>query len=251
MSTARFAATSSAVTFKEDEKTFRGDLYLPKDMRGPLPLVVVVHGWWGKSHHPVAQAKRIADELGYAALAVDLYGDGKTVGTPQEARALAAPFYDEPSMGVERIQKFIAAAPKHSVNVSKIVCIGYCFGGTQSLNLARSGTMPDDARLLGVVSFHGGLSSSLKPQEPIRAKILVLHGGSDKLVTDQEVMAFKEEMKKAHADLTFIAYPGALHAFTDPEATKIGREFNIPIAYDAKADEDSWQKLGDFLRKTF
>lgn len=247
----RFAATSTPVAFKEGGKTFQGDLYLPKNAIGPLPLVVVVHEWWGKSNHPIAQAKRITDEFGYAALAVDLYGDGTTVGTPQEAQALAMPFYKDPSMGVERIQKFIEAAPKSSVDVSKVVSIGYCFGGTQSLNLARSGKMPDDAKLLGVVSFHGGLSSSLKSEEPIEAKILVLHGAADKMVTDQDVMAFKEEMTKAHADLTFIAYPGALHAFTDPDATKIGEEFNIPIAYDAKADTDSWQQLKEFLRNTF
>src|SRR5215470_8209169 len=107
MSTGSFAATSAPVTFKEDGKTFQGDLYLPKNAKGPLPLVVVVHEWWGKSTHPIAQAKRIADEVGYAALAVDLYGDGKIVRTPQEAQALATPFYTDPSMGVERIQKFI------------------------------------------------------------------------------------------------------------------------------------------------
>jgi dienelactone hydrolase len=251
MSTASFAVTSTPVTFKEDGKTFQGEMYLPTNTKGPFPLVVVVHGWWGKSKHPVTQAKRIAEELGYAALAVDLYGDGETVGTPQEAQALAAPFYEDPSMGVERIQKFIAAAPKNSVDVSKVVSIGYCFGGTQSLNLARSGKMPDAAKLLGVVSFHGGLSSSLKAEEPIRAKILVLHGAADKMVTDQDVMAFKEEMSKAHADLTFIAYPGALHAFTDPDATKTGERFNIPIAYDANADKDSWQRLREFLKETF
>jgi dienelactone hydrolase len=251
MSTGSSAATSTPVTFNQDGKTFQGDLYLPKNANDPLPLVIVVHEWWGKSEHPIAQARRIADELGYAALAVDLYGDGKTVGTPQEAMALATPFYKDPSIGVQRLQKFIEAAPKHSVDVSKVVSIGYCYGGTQSLNLARAGKMPDDAKLLGVVSFHGGLSSSLKSEEPIKAKILVLHGAADKMVTDQDVMAFKEEMRKARADLTFIAYPGALHAFTNPDATKIGKEFNIPIAYDATADEDSWQKLTEFLKKTF
>ena len=136
MSTASVAATSTPVAFKEGGKTFQGDLYLPKNAKGPLPLVVVVHEWWGKSTHPIAQAKRIADELGYAALAVDLYGDGTIVGNPQEVLALARPFYKDPWIGVERIQKFIEAAPKDSVDVSKVVSIGYCFGGTQSLNLA-------------------------------------------------------------------------------------------------------------------
>jgi dienelactone hydrolase len=126
MGTESFAATSTRVTFKQDGRMFQGDLYLPKNAKGPLPLVVVVHEWWSKSKHPITQAKRIADEIGYAALAVDLYGDGKTVGTPQEARALARPFYKDPSMGVERIQKFIGAVPKNSVDVSKVVSIGYC-----------------------------------------------------------------------------------------------------------------------------
>jgi dienelactone hydrolase len=248
MGTPSVTAASTPVTVNEGGKTFRGDLYLPKNASAPLPLVVVIHEWWGKSAHPLAQAKRIAAELGYAALAVDLYGDGTTVGTPQEAIALATPFYNDPSVGVARIHKFIEATPKHSVDVSKVVSIGYCFGGTQSLNLARSGRMPNHAKLLGVVSFHGGLSSSLKAHEPITAKILVLHGAADTLVTDQDVMEFQEEMRRAHADLTFIAYPGALHAFTDPDATTIGKTFNIPVAYDAKADEDSWQQLQAFLK---
>jgi dienelactone hydrolase len=251
MTITSFAATSTSVTFNQDGKTFQGDLYLPRNAKGPSPLVIVVHAWWGKSRHPIERAKRIADDLGYAALAVDLYGDGKTVGTPQEAQALAMPFYEDPWMGVERIKKFIEVAPTNFVDVSSVVSIGYCFGGTQSLNLARSGIMPHGSTLLGVVSFHGGLSSSLKPQEPIKARLLVLHGAADKLVTAQDVLAFKEEMKRASADLTFIAYPGALHAFTDPDSTTIGNTFNIPVAYDAKADEDSWNKLKEFLKESF
>src|SRR6516164_4065657 len=121
MNAANLAGTPTPVTFNGDGKTFQGELYLPENATNPRPLVVVVHGWWGKSKHPIAQARRISDELGYAALAVDLYGDGTTVGTPREAQALAAPFYKDPSLGVERIRHFIAAAPKNSVDVSKIV----------------------------------------------------------------------------------------------------------------------------------
>ena len=220
-------------------------------------MVVVVHEWWGKNNYPEMRAKKIADELGYAALAVDLYGDGKTVVTPPEAQGLATPFYKEPSIGVKRLKAFIAATPdaakkaSATVDLSKLAAIGYCFGGTQVLNLARADDFPSDEKLLGVVSFHGGLASSLKPHEPMTVKILVLHGADDQFVKPDEVKAFKEEMKKANADMQFIAYPGATHAFSNPESTKNGKKYNIPIAYNAKADTDSWKQMKAFLKTLF
>lgn len=252
-----FAAHSVPVTVKEGNRVFQGSISIPDSSKGALPLVVVVHEWWGKTEYPEMRANKIADDLGYAALVVDLYGEGKTAQNPQDAQALATPFYQDPNLGVNRIRKFIAAATEAAkqgnaaIDTSKIAAIGYCFGGTQVLNLARAGALPDNEKLVGVVSFHGGLASSLQAQGPIEPKLLVLHGAADKMVKQEEVSAFKDEMKKAKADLVFKAYPGALHAFTNPKATELGKKFQIPVAYDEKADKDSWIQMKSFLKKNF
>lgn len=249
-------AHSVPVQFREGEKNFQGDLFLPENAQGALPLVLVVHEWWGKTGHVQQRAARISRELGYAALAVDLFGDAKMASSAQEAQALATPLFKDPAIGVHRLQSFVPAASAAvkgpvSIDAGRVASIGYCFGGTQSLNLARVGALPGDARLLGVVSFHGSLSSSLQAKAPVRPRILVLHGGADQMVPPQEVAAFKEEMKNAGAELLFHAYPGALHGFTNPEATERGKKFGIPIAYDEAADRDSWQRMASFLKGLF
>jgi dienelactone hydrolase len=251
------AAQSTPVTVKEGAKSFQGTLFYPDQVKGKLPLVIVVHEWWGKTEYPEMRAQKLADELGYAALAVDLYGEGKSVSTPPEAQALAGPFYKEPTVGVKRLREFAEAVPaaakkaKISIDSSKIAAIGYCFGGTQVLNLARAGGLSGKEKLLGVVSFHGGLESSIKSSTPIHPKILVLTGAADPMVDEKQVDAFKEEMKKDKADFNVISYPGAKHAFTNPKATELGTKYNIPIAYNAEADQDSWVKMKNFLKGLF
>jgi dienelactone hydrolase len=136
---------------------------------------------------------------------------------------------------------------QETVDSTRIAAIGYCFGGGVVLNMAQQGV-----DLKGVASFHGDLTA-LKPAQPgsVKAKILVLHGADDKLVTAEQVEAFKQEMKAAHADFKFISYPGALHSFTNPEATELGKKFNMPIAYNANADKKSWHELKKFLNMIF
>jgi dienelactone hydrolase len=251
-----WASVSIPVQAKVEGQALKGTLYLPDHAKGALPLVAVVHEWWGKTDYPEMRARKIADELGYAALAADVYGDGRTADNPKDAMALAGPFYQDPSLGVKRLQALIAAAPdaakdKAMIDPGRIAAIGYCFGGTQALNLARSGGLPAGEKLRGVVSFHGGLASSLKATAPVETKLLVLHGAADKMVSEKEVTAFKDEMKAAKADMRFHAYPGALHAFTNPGSTENGKKFGIPIAYDAKADQDSWSRMKRFLKEIF
>ena len=257
-------ATALPVTVQDGATTLEGSLYLPNGPNGPdgsmgpLPLVVVVHEWWGKNDYAETRAKRVADELGYAALAVDLYGAGKTAETPDAASALAKPFYQDAELGLKRLRAFLVAAPqvaaKHQATLenSQLAAIGYCFGATQVLNLARaSETLPDGQKLLGVVSFHGGLGTTLKTHGSLKPKVLVLHGAADKMVTAEDVKTFQAEMKASHAQLEFKAYPGALHAFTNPKATEVGRKFKIPVAYDVHADKDSWIRMKAFLRGLF
>jgi dienelactone hydrolase len=233
---------STRISFYDQGMTYTADLYLPAKMDALTPMVVVVPEWWGKTDHTKSRGKKLASE-GYAALVVDMYGNEKVVDTPPEAQALATPFYEDPKKGVDKLNQYLKALEEsQAISPAKIYAIGFCFGGTQVLNWARSGK-----ELAGVASFHGGLTSSMKA-DAIPSKILVLHGGADPLVPPKDVAAFKEEMKKVKANYKFVIYTGALHAFTNPKATEIGKEFNIPVAYDAKADEASWEELKVFLK---
>jgi dienelactone hydrolase len=234
---------SPVVSFEENNKEFQAKVKLPKKFKGKVPLVIVVHEWWGRTPYIIGRAEKLTQE-GYAVLAVDLFGDGVTVETPKEAQALATPFYKDPQLGVNRLNQYIELAKKDPhIDSERIYVIGYCFGGTQVLNLARSGK-----KVKGVVSFHGGLTSTLSGKN-IPSEILVLNGGADPMVPAKDVAAFKKEMKKANAKFTFITYPGATHAFTNPKATQVGKKYNMPIAYDKKADEASWKELLKFLNK--
>ena len=187
-------------------------------------------------------------ELGYTALAVDMYGDGKVATTPDEAGKLSSGVMKNFEMGKDR---FVAAMDflkqQPTVDSNRIAAIGYCFGGGVVLNMARQGT-----DLRGVASFHGGLNA-VKPAQPrsVKAKILVLHGRADKFITPEQIEAFKQEMKSAGVDFRFISYPGATHSFTNPEATELGKKFNMPIAYNAEADRKSWGVLKEFLKNIF
>lgn len=236
-------AYNPMISFMEADTKFEAKVDLPKDFKDKVPLVVVVHEWWGRSEHPINEAKKLNDE-GYATLVVDLFGNNKTVETPTEAQALATPFYQNAQMGIDRLNKYIDAAKMDPhVDPTKVYVIGYCFGGTQALNLARSG-----ADVKGVVSFHGGLGAGVKATE-IKADVLAINGLADAMVPAKDRTAFEKEMKSVNADYKVVNYKGASHAFTNPKATEIGKKYNIPIAYNKKADEGSWKDLMEFLKK--
>ncbi|HTP13787.1 MAG TPA: dienelactone hydrolase family protein, partial [Bacteroidota bacterium] len=147
--------------------------------------------------------------------------------------------------------KFLAALDylkqDEHVDPARIAAIGYCYGGGVVLNMARAGVDLD-----GVVSFHGSLGSG-NPVEKgnIKAKLLVCSGGDDKFITEQAVEGFKKEMADAGADLKYVTYPGATHAYSNPAATAVGKKFNMPIAYNAKADKGSWLEMQKFFRTIF
>jgi dienelactone hydrolase len=236
-------AYTPVVNFSEDKKNFEGKIQFPKDFKEPLPLIVIVHEWWGKTENMNEKSAMLNNE-GYATLAVDLYGEGKTVETPTEAQAMAMPFYQNPNLGIERLKKFIELAKVDPhINPSKIFVIGYCFGGTQALNLARSGM-----EIKGVVAFHAGLTSSMQATT-IKTSILALNGLADSMVPKKDRLAFEKEMKSLNANFQMINYKGAKHAFTNQKATEIGKKYNLPVAYNKKADEESWKELLKFLKK--
>jgi len=235
---------SPVVSYVEGEKNFSAKVELPKTkFESKIPLVVIVHEWWGRTPY-IEERGQMLNKEGFATLLVDLYGNNQTVTTPQEAQALATPFYQDAQIGVNRLHQFIEQAKKDPhVDASKIYVIGYCFGGTQALNLARSG-----ADIKGVVSFHGGLAAGI-PAKNIKADILALNGLADPMVPAKERAAFEKEMKSVKAKYKVVNYKNATHAFTNPGSTAIGKKYKMPIAYNKTADEASWKELIKFLNK--
>jgi dienelactone hydrolase len=187
-------------------------------------------------------------ELGYTALAMDMYGEGKQAMHPDDAKKSSSELmrnFDDAKARFMAAMEFLKQQP--SVDPTRIAAIGYCMGGGVVLNMARQGV-----GLRGVASFHGSLTA-VKPAQPggVKAKVLVLHGGDDKFIPPEQIEAFKQEMKSAGVDFQFISYPGAVHSFTDPDADELGKKYNMPIAYNADADKKSWDELKGFLKKIF
>ncbi len=225
----------------------KGYLAYDENIKGKHPGVLVVHEWWGLNDYARKRARMLA-ELGYTALAVDMYGEGKQAMHPDDARKFSSELmknFDDAKARFLAAMEFLKQQP--SVDSNRIAAIGYCMGGGVVLNMARQGV-----DLKGVASFHGSLTA-VKPALPgsVKAKVLVLHGADDKFIPPEQIEAFKQEMKSAGADFQFISYPGAVHSFTNPEADDLGKKYNMPIAYNAQADQKSWDELKKFLSMIF
>jgi dienelactone hydrolase len=237
---------SEPVTYRAGDTTLRGFLATTatQDAR---PGVLVVHEWWGLNDYIRRRARMLA-ELGYTALAVDMYGDGRVADNPAEAGALMTAVLNDRKAAEARFAAgFDLLKAQPGTDGNRIAAIGYCFGGAVVLHAARLG-LP----LRGVVSFHGALGSMHTPTPGgVRAKILVCHGAADSLVPDSDVAAFKHEMDQARADYRFVTYDNALHGFTNPDADSNGKKYGIPLAYDAVADQRSWRDMREFLTRIF
>jgi dienelactone hydrolase len=236
-----------AVDYSAQGVVMKGYLAYDESITGKRPGVLVVHEWWGLNDYARKRARMLA-ELGYTALAVDMYGDGKQAMHPDDAKAFSSELmknFDVAQARFVTAMEFLKQQP--TVDPGRIAAIGYCMGGGVVLNMARQGV-----ELKGVASFHGSLTA-VKPAQPgvIKAKILVLNGGADKFITPEQIEAFKQEMKAAGADFQFISYPDALHSFTNPEATELGKKFNMAVAYNAKADKESWDEMKKFFSVIF
>ena len=240
----------TTVEYSAQGTVMKSYLAYDENVKGQRGGVLVVPEWWGLNDYVRRRARMLA-ELGYTALAVDMYGEGQVVTTPDEAGNLSSGAMKNFEVTKARFMAafdFLKGQP--TVDPNRLAAIGYCFGGGVLLNMARQGV--DLVDLKGVVSFHGALTA-VKPAQPgsVRTNVLVLNGGADKFITLEQIEAFKQEMVAAGAAFEFISYPGALHSFTNPDATELGKKFNMPIAYDAKADEESWTEMKNFLRKIF
>ncbi len=238
---------ATPVEYSAQGVTLRGYYAYDDAKTGKHPGMLVVHEWWGLNDYVRKRARMLA-ELGYPALAVDMYGEGKEATHPDDAGKFASETtknFEVAKARFEAAREFLARQPQ--VDGKRLAAIGYCFGGGVVLNMARQG-----ADLRGVASFHGSLAPA-KPAEPgsVKARIVVFNGADDKFITPEAVEAFKKEMKEAKADFRFENLPGAVHGFTNPEATELGKKFNMPIAYNAAADHKSWTELQSFLKQVF
>ncbi len=222
-----------------------GQIAWDEAVKGPRPAVLVVHEWWGLNDYAKDRAKALAS-MGYIALAADIYGNGFETKDPAKARELAGKFRGgDRALLRERVLAAFEALKAHPLaDKRRIAAIGYCFGGTTVLELARTG-----AELSGVVSFHGGLSTTVTaPAGGIRTKVLVLHGADDPSVPPADVQAFQDEMRKAGADWQLVAYGGAVHTFTNPAA---GNDPSRGSAYNEKAARRSWEHMKVFFAEIF
>jgi dienelactone hydrolase len=231
------------VEYKSGGVTMKGYLAYDENIKGKRPGVLVVHEWWGLNDYARTRARMLA-ELGYTALAVDMYGEGKQATHPDDAAKFSSETmknFDTAKARFEAAEAFLKK--QGTVDPTRIAAIGYCFGGGVVLNMARQG-----ADLKAVASFHGNLVA-VKPARPgeVKAKIRVYNGEDDKFTPKEVIDAFKKEMRDANVDFQFINYPGAVHSFTNPASTELGKKFNLPLAYNADADKQSWEDMKKFF----
>jgi dienelactone hydrolase len=241
------AVHAEAVDYTAGDVTLKGYLAYDENKEGPRPGVLVVHEWWGHTEYARRRARMLA-ELGYTALAVDMYGDGKTANHPDDAGAFANAVMSNMDVGQQRFEAALAVLKNHpTTDPEQVAAIGYCFGGAVVLHMARRGLDLD-----GVVSFHGALNTQA-PAQPgmVNAPILVLHGADDQFVPQEVVDQFRQEMDAAGATYEFIAYPGAMHSFTNPEADSLAEAFQMPVSYNAAADAQSWEAMQNFFEMIF
>lgn len=210
---------------------------------GPHPAVLIAHNWSGQGQADNAVADRLA-ALGYAAIAIDVYGKGRRGDAMGDNSALMGPWMADRAGLRQRLLAAVDAAEAHPmIDDSRIAVIGYCFGGLCALDLARAG----NARIKGAVSFHGVYAPTGLPAAPISTRVLVLHGWDDPMTPPDATVALAHELTAAGADWQIHAYGSTMHAFTAPAA-------NNPaggIQYSAVADRRSWRTMTDFLAEVF
>jgi dienelactone hydrolase len=241
---ARAEIISKAVEYKEGQTTLEGLWVYDDSVKGKRPGVLVVHQWKGVGDYEKKRAEMLA-KLGYNVFAVDIYGKGIRHNNPKDASAEAAKYKNDRRLLRARVNAGLEVLKKQELTDAKrVAAIGYCFGGTTALELARSG-----ADVAGVVSFHGGLNTpNPTDAQRIKAKVLALHGADDPHVPPAEVAAFEQEMRDAKVDWSLVAYGGSVHSFTDWNA---GNDNSKGSAYNEKADKRSWEAMKQFFAEIF
>lgn len=241
------SVSTKEIDYHADSVTMKGFMAYPADTNGKKPAVLVVHEWWGHNEHARQKAKMLA-KLGYVALAVDMYGDGKQANHPQDAGGFAMSVMGNFVGAKARFEKAIETLKNDPrVNPEKIAAIGYCFGGSVVLAMANSGMDLD-----GVAAFHAGLQlPNMAKKDSVVAKVLVMNGEDDPFIPADVVSAYKLQLDSAHVSYSYISLPGTVHGYTNPDADSIGKKFELPLKYNKDSDEKANAELEKFLAEIF
>ncbi|MCU7795788.1 MAG: dienelactone hydrolase family protein [Candidatus Thiodiazotropha sp. (ex Myrtea spinifera)] len=233
--------------YRDGETVMQGYLAYDDAIEGNRPGILVVHEWWGHNDYARRRAEQLAG-MGYTALAVDMYGEGKQATHPKDAGKFAGEVKKNMAVATARFEAardLLAAHP--TVKGDAISAIGYCFGGGIVLEMARRGV---DLDL--VASFHGSLPTEHPAQTgKVKAEVLIFNGAADPFVKPEQIEAFVAEMEAAGVKYSFTNYDGAKHSFTNKDADTYGEKFSLPLAYDEAADNQSWETLSQALRKAY
>jgi dienelactone hydrolase len=233
------------LTYQADGLTMKSQLFFDESASGPRAGVLVFPEAFGLGEHAISRAERLA-KLGYVALACDLHGEGRLVDDLQEAISLIEPLMANPSRTRARASAALQAlTARPEVDRARVASIGYCFGGTMSLELVRAG-----AELKAVVGFHSGLGTNAPKADAkaIKARVLVCIGADDPMIPPEQRAAFESEMREAGVDWQMHLYGNTVHSFTNPEAAK--RNMPEAICYSAEADARSWAALRELFSET-
>jgi dienelactone hydrolase len=234
------------VEYKDKDAVLSGFLAYDDAKKGKLPGVLIVHDWTGEGAYVDGRAEQLA-KLGYVAFAADIYGKGVRPSNPEDAGKEATKWKSDRSVlraramaGLEQLKS------QPNVDAKRLAAIGYCFGGTTVLELARMG-----ADLKGVAAFHGGLSTPMPAEVgAVKAKVVAFNGGDDPTVPPEERKAFEDEMRKAKADWVMTTYANTVHSFTIP--TAVGKNAMPGTAeYNPQSDRRSWASLQDYFKEWF
>jgi len=238
------AIHTQTIAYTQGDAHLKGYLAYDDAVGPKRPGVLVVPEWWGLNDYAKSRTEQLA-KLGYVAFAADMYGDGKTTTNPKEATPLAGPLLEDRGLMRARVNAaFDQLKARAEVDPAKIAAIGYCFGGTSALELARSG-----APVLGVVCFHGNLTTSAPDDaKNIKGRVLVLTGANDAFIPPEQRDAFAKEMADAKVNWEMDVYCDAVHAFTNPNAGMFGM---VNVAYNKEADERSFARMCAFFNEIF
>jgi len=242
--TAGAALRSQAVEYKQGDTVLEGYVAWDDSVQGKRPGVLVVHDWMGAGPFGNGKCDQLA-KLGYVAFAADIYGKGVRPANAQEAGLEAGKYKKDRALLRARATAALQALRANPlVDPKRVAAIGFCFGGTTVVELARSG-----ADLAGIVSFHGGLDSPVPADgKNIKARVLALHGADDPFVPAADLAAFEDEMRKSGVDWQLVKYGGAVHSFTNPAA---GSDNSKGAAYNERADRRSWAAMQAFFAEIF
>ncbi|MBZ9628656.1 dienelactone hydrolase family protein [Psychroflexus sp. CAK1W] len=234
------------ISYDTDSTLMRGYISHNEALEGKRPGILVVHEWWGHDEFAREKADELA-ELGYVALAVDMYGQGKQAQHPDEAMEFSSNVMKNFDTAKQRFMAAMQALKADkNVDPDNISAIGFCFGGSVALAMANSGVDLD-----AVAVFHSGLGLPVMPTEDIKTKLLIQNGAEDKMITDEQEKEFKAQLDAVNADYEYIAYEGVMHSFTNKDADSLAKKYELPLAYDEEVATKSWEKMTNFLEDIY